>query len=243
MYKKIWPKAKHANIFIRPVTALSEEVQRRMIKRAIERLDIPHKYYVAQASGDKEDSRGLLLHQTRTSGDVIVVCRLNVLARPGDEVSTTVTKDFTFFIGELIKKADYILILDSNLVGNKPEEDNSVTSNDKEWEAVYHRAVNVASKAKDLKSKKATEMVTTRWKKKGEFKGVFDEWTKNPERADDLEVMGRIWRDPKHSNDKEAYEALPDEVRAQITSAGTARRIFGKRRPKETKYGRPKKPT
>lgn len=72
---------------------------------------------------------------------------------------------------------------------------------------------------------------------------MFDEWTKNPERVDDLEVMGRIWRDPKHSNDKEAYEALPDEVRAQITSAGTARRIFGKRRPKETKYGRPKKPT
>jgi len=243
MYRKIWPEAKHANIFIRPVVALSEEVQRRMIKRAIDRLDIPHRLYVSPLSGDKDDKRGLMLRHTRDSGNVVVVCRLNVLARPRDEVSTTVTKDFTFFIGELLKKADYILVLDSNLVGIDRTDDNSVTSNDKEWEAVYHRAINVASKAKTLKSKKATEMVTTRWKKKGEFKGVFDEWTKNPERAGDLEAMRLIWCYPIHNNDKEAYEALPEEVRAQITSVGTARKIFGKRRPKETKYGRPKKQT
>jgi len=241
-YTKKWPEATYANIFIRPIPALSEEIQRRMIKRAIERLGVPHKFYVSPAKKDKDDVRGLMLSHCRPGrADVVIVARLNVLARPGVECKISVTRDLMHFVGDLLLKCEYILVLDDNLQGRDPRTDNSVTSKDSEWKEVYDRAINVATNGRTLESKKASDMSNTRWDR--EFKGVVEEWTENIERAEDLERYGEIWRDTKYINAKIAYEAMPDDVRAQITSVHMARKIFGKRKPLETKYGRPKKPT
>jgi len=58
---------------------------------------------------------------------------------------------------------------------------------------------------------------------------------------DHLEVWAQIWCDPLYSNDKEAYDAMPQDVRDQIKSLQTARKIFGRRKPNNRNIGRPKK--
>ena len=56
-----------------------------------------------------------------------------------------------------------------------------------------------------------------------------------------LERWAQIWCDPLFVEDKEAYEAMPEEVRQQIKSMETARRVFGRRKPNNGNIGRPKK--
>lgn len=55
-------------------------------------------------------------------------------------------------------------------------------------------------------------------------------------------LMGAYWRDPIYPNAQAAYDAMPDDVRAQIKSLSTANDIFGKRKP-GANAGRPKKNT
>lgn len=229
-----WPEAGYARIFIRPVLGLSEEIQRRMIDRAIEKLDIDSAIYESPLIGDKQNERGSLLHDCKRGDEVVIVARLDCLARKRVEVKTSITIDFALFVSSLLQRCQYILVLDDNMGDFKP-----ITSLDDDWDAVMERAVYVATNGRKLSSEKAKDMQSRRWA--GQFRGVVKEWTLNPERAKELEDMGRIWRDPKYTNEQQAYDAMPEEVRAQIKSVVTARKIFGKRKPNNKNLGRKKK--
>lgn len=231
--RKIWPKAEIARVFVRPVTGLSEEVQMRMIDRALEKLGLSHEIYKSKLTGDKQNERGSLLHDARHD-EVIIVARLNVLARTRVEVRSSITIDFTLYVSALLRKCKYILVLDDNL-----GEFESIISDDEDWDEVMERAIYVATYGRKMSSEEGRALADKRWA--GKYRGVVKEWTKNPERAKDLEDMARIWRDPKFKNDQEAYDALPDEVRKQIKSLVTARRIFGRRKPNNKNLGRKKK--
>ena len=230
-----WPEARTARVFTRPVVGLSEEIQQRMIARAVKKLGIERQDYSSPLTGDKTNERGSLLNDARAN-EVVIVSRLDVLARSRAEVKTSVSRDFMFFVSALVRKCQYVLVLNDNLQSGKHI---PVISDDKDWDDVMERALNVATKGRTLSSKKASEKASLRWS--GEFRGVVAEWTTNPERAKELEDVSRIWRDTKYTNEREAYAAFPEEVRAQIKSLVTARRIFGKRNPNVNNVGRPKK--
>jgi len=236
-YTKIWPEAKHALCFVRPVAGCGQEVQKRMIAKALKKLDIPHGMYESPIDGDRDNERGAMIKNMR-GNEVVVLPRLNVLGRKRVEVKSSVSLDFMLCVGDILRKCDYILVLDSNMPNNEPYADNSITSKDREWNDVMERAVNQITYGRKLSKSDASKMATKRWA--GEFRGVVEEWTKNPERAKELETMARVWRDPAFKSAKEAYEAMPEEVREQIKSLETARKIFGRRKP-ELKRGRPKK--
>ena len=230
-----WPDADIALIFIRPVFGLSEEIQLRMTRKAVEKLGIKSELYqVPQGKTDTGDERGELLKGCR-GNEVVVVARLNVLGRTRKEVSRTVSRDFVWFVGELKSQCQYILVLDDNLAStpvNTP-----ITSDDDEWLAVVERATDVLSQSRKMQPGQKEKMQAARWK--GDFRGVYDEWTKNPERAEEREAMARIWRDPVYPNAKAAYAALPENVRKYIKTTHMAGKIFGKRKPGKN-FGRPK---
>lgn len=238
MHRIKWPDAEIALAFIRPVFGLSEEVQMRMIEKSVQQLGIRHEMYKSSISGGTKDERGKLLNLC-SGTEVVVVARLNVLAKPGSEVKSSVSQDFMVFVSALRHKCKYILVLDDNL----PEtpRNSPVTSEDCDWDAVFSRAAQVVTNGRRLTSEEGRKRARVRWS--GQFRGVYDEWTKNPERAKDLEDMGRIWRDPIYPNARAAYEAMPDDVRTQIKSLPMANRIFGKRKPDVKGIGRPKKST
>lgn len=223
-------------MFVRPVFGLSEEIQMRMIKKAVEKLGIRHEIYKSPIKADSKDERGELLKNCRGS-EVVVVARLNVLGRTGKEVSTTVSRDFMWFVGELKSQCGYILVLDDNLQHTPPN--SPITSDDDDWKAVLDRATDVVSNSRgDMTPAKNKKMLDRRWA--GTFRGVFDEWTKNPERANEREAMSHIWRDPIYPNAQAAYDALPEDVRSQIKNPQMAGKIFGRRKP-GVNIGRPKK--
>lgn len=233
-----WPEAKFALVFVRSVRGLSEEIQMRMVERAVRELGAEHAIYKSPITGDKNDERGELLKHCRGS-EVVVVARLNVLGRPRKETGNrSASNEFIKFVGNLRRKCKYILVLDDNM-SNTPV-NTAVTSEDGEsvWDAVVDRAADVVSNSRALSTEDAKKMNSKRWA--GEFRGVVDEWTKNPERAEELEAMRNIWCNPFYPNAQAAYDAMPDSVRAQIKSLETARKIFKKRKPGNN-VGRPKK--
>ena len=230
-----WPEAEIALVFVRPVFGLSEEVQLRMIDKAVKQLGIRHEIYRSPITGDKKDERGSLLHDCRGT-EVVVLARLNVLGRPRAEIGgKSVSREFLKFVGSLRHKCKYILVLDDNLQGTPAN--SAITSDDKEWDDVLDRATDVVTNGRSMTSERAKDLIRQRWA--GTFRGVRDEWTNNPERAEEREAMGRIWRDPIYKNAEEAFAAMPEHVRKQFKNVQMAGKILGKRNPSIAR-GRPK---
>ena len=233
-----WPDAEIALVFVRPVFGLSEEVQLRMIDKAVKQLGIRHEIYRSPIKGDKEDERGSLLRDCRGT-EVVVLARLNVLGRPRAEIGgKSVSREFLKFVGSLRHKCKYILVLDDNLQGTPPN--SPITSDDKDWEDVLDRATDVVTNGRSMASEKAKELIRKRWA--GTFRGVRDEWTNNPERAEEREAMTHIWCSHEYKTAKEAFAAMPEHVRKQIKNTQMAGKIFGPRKP-GSGLGRPKQST
>lgn len=74
--------------------------------------------------------------------------------------------------------------------------------------------------------------------------GVVDRWTKDPSMKATRERWAQHWRDIAYRSAREALDAMPEEIRAEMGSLETARRIFGRRRPGDPSAGGrpPKKP-
>ena len=148
---------------------LSKEVQVRMINKAVEQLGINHEIYESPVAADTADKRSELLGNCR-GNEVVVVARLNVLGRPWAEVKKplSVSKDFMLFVSALRHKCGYVLVLDDNLPETPPN--SSVISNDKDWDDVFARAVNIVSNARSKTPKEAKAMAREGWK--GRPRGV-----------------------------------------------------------------------
>ena len=233
-----WPDAQIALVFIRPIRGLSEEIQMRMIDKAVKQLGIRHEIYKAPIANDNADERGAVLRHCRGT-EVVVVARLNVLGRPRSETGDkTASREFMSFVSKLHRKCKYILVLDDNLPSTPVN--SSITSDDKEWDEVLDRAINVVANSRSLTPEGSKKLNISRWA--GTFRGVRDEWTNNPERAEEREAMARIWRDPKNLTAKAAFAAMPEHIRKQFKNVQMAGKILGKRNPSIVR-GRPKKPT
>lgn len=89
-------------------------------------------------------------------------------------------------------------------------------------------------------SEHATRMAHKRWSSL-DYRSVKDKWHA-PNMRKELSRWQQHWRDPIYSSAEAAFEAFPDEIKAEFGSMTTARRVFGRRRPHDpTAGGRPPK--
>lgn len=210
----------------RPVAGLSVDRQREACQAVAKQIGakIAMEY---DATNDAD-----ALHEWRSgmrSADIAIVAKLFCIpdwrapkARPTSVFGETLT-DFASRDIVLISAMDQVASAD----GAK-------------WVAAVRAAHDtLAGGNRKLPRKKAQDMARRSHESRAD--GAVRRWTTEA-MSDVRERWAIVWRDLKHSRAEDAFAAMPEDVRRDIGSIQSARRIFGKRRPGDKKAGgRPSK--
>lgn len=202
--------------------------------RAIEGLPIERQRElcaaIAGATYYEGDERDAWVRALRRD-EMALVARLEVIAQPKTIGSRRPLVDFTATLADLLRKARVVVDAETGITS----EDGRRWRDLVEWTA--HR---IATGKRRLPRKMAKTMAQKRWA--AAEPGVVERW-KSPAKTKDRERWGQHYRDPSFSSARVAFEAMPEEIRAEIGSLKTAERIFGRRRPGDPSAGgrRPKR--
>lgn len=219
---------KNIRVYLRAAKGYSLERQRADCEAAIAALDLPHVVYAQGGLGGGLDDRERWITALR-SDEIAVVPRLDLIARPKVESGRRPLVDFTVALATIRERSAYLL-----------EACTGVTSDDgKRWLARVEASANLIAHGRTLRSATAKKMAAKSAKVRRKA-SIVRQW-RLPDRASDLLRWQQHWRDPAYSNAEEAWDALPDDVRADLGSIGTARRVLGRRLPGKRNIGRPRK--
>lgn len=200
--------------FLRPVRFLTAERQREMLEPLIG--DTSAVFYEAKERD----------HWVRSlrSDEMALVARLEVIAETRDKVRRPLV-DFTAALADIIQRAHVVV-----------EAETGITSHDgKRWrDLVELTARRLATGSRRLPKAEARRMATKRWARAEP--GVVRRWLSHSKAAARAK-WAQHYRDPIYPSARAAFEAMPEEIRAEIGSLKTAERIFGRRRPGDPSAG------
>lgn len=212
-------------VFLRALRGHPVEHQRELIEREIKRRGASvMAEYIAGESGDDRDE---WIRRTRANEGAMVAGLYVIpeMAAKGKRPSA----DLTAALLDIVQRC--ALVVDA---------ETGVSSKDgKRWRDLVEKSAVKTASGRALSRKKAQKMARTKWAKSSP--GVVERWAA-PNMRKELARWQQHWRDPIYSSAESAFEAFPDEIKAEFGSMTTARRVFGRRRPHDpTAGGRPPK--
>lgn len=215
-------------IFMRDMREHSVAKQRGMCQREARRrrAEIVAEYIAHEHDGGERDE---WIKRTRAdegamvAGMYVIPERATKGKRPG--------ADYAAALQRLVRKV--ALVVDA---------ETGATSDDGgKWDAAIVSGAHKTASGRRLTKPRAVAM---RAKQVAEAKpGVVEHWL-SPQMKPARDRWAQHWRDIAYRSAREALDAMPEEIRAELGSLETARRIFGRRRPGDPSAGgRPPKKT
>lgn len=195
---------KNIRAYLRPLRDYPLDAQRKAVEAAGAK--------VIYAEGEVADARAAWLRALRPD-EVAMLPRLDVLAVLRTPSGPRPSVDFASTLAAVQDKCLYI-----------HEAESGTTSKDgKRWHELVAWAAGRVAGGRALPAKKARAMAKKRWANAAP--GTVARWL-SPHMAKDRHRWGQHWRDPKYGSEQKAFDALPDDIKRELGSKATARRIF-----------------
>lgn len=156
--------------------------------------------------------------------EMALVARLEVIAETRGTVKRPLV-DFAATLADIVQRAGVVV-----------DGETGITSADgRRWrDLVEVTARRLATGSRRLPKAKARRMAAVRWARAEQ--GVVRRWL-SPSKAAARAKWAQHYRDPIYPSARAAFEAMPEEIRAELGSLKTAERIFGRRRPGDPSAG------
>lgn len=195
---------KNIRAYLRPLRDYSLDEQRKAVESAGAK--------VVYVEGETPDARRAWLKALRPT-EVAMLPRLDVLPVLRTPKGKRPSVDFPAALAEVQDRCLYIL-----------DAHHGITSKDgKNWHDLVAWAAHKITVGRALPSKRGRAMARKRWA--NAEPGTVARWM-SPHMADKRHRWAQHWRDPKYGSEQKAFDALPDELKAELGSKSTARRIF-----------------
>jgi hypothetical protein len=199
-------QSKNIRAFVRPLRDLSLEDQLALVQKAGASS--------VYTEGEIADARAAWLRALRPT-EVALLPRLDVLAVLRTPKGPRPSVDFTATLAAVSDRCLYI-----------QDATHGITSRDgKRWHELVAWAAYKITVGRALPTKKARAMARKRWK--DAKPGTVRRWL-SPIMDATRHRWAQHWRDPKHGSEQKAFDALPDEIKQELGSKSTARRIFNR---------------
>jgi hypothetical protein len=197
---------KNMRAYIRPLRDYAADAQR----RAVESVGTAAVY----VEGEIADARAAWLKALRPN-EVAVLPSLEVLAIIRSPHGPRPSADFSAALSAVQGRCAYIV-----------DARTGITSQDgQRWLDLVAWAAHRIAAGRALPTKKARAMARKRWK--DAEPGTVARWL-SPHMDAARHRWAQHWRDPKHGSEQKAFDALPDEIKRELGSKSTARRIFNR---------------
>lgn len=195
---------KNIRAYLRPLRDYSLDEQRKAIEAAGAK--------VVYVEGETADARSAWLRALRST-DVAMLPRLDVLPVLRTPKGKRPSVDFPAALAEVQDRCLYIA-----------DAHHGITSKDgKRWHDLVAWAAHKITVGRALPSKRGRAMARKRWANAAP--GTVARWL-SPHMVEKRHRWAQHWRDPAHGSEQKAFDALPDEIKAELGSKSTARRIF-----------------
>lgn len=199
---------KNIRAYLRPLRDYPLDAQRKAV------VDAGAK--IVYVEGEDANARAAWLKALRPN-EVAMLPRLDVLAvlrAPGQPRPAV---DLAATLAVLQDKCLYI-----------HEAESGTTSKDgKRWHELVAWAANRVAGGRALPKKAARAMAKKRWA--NAEPGTVARWL-SPHMAEQRHRWGQHWRDPKFGSEQKAFDALPEDIKRELGSKSTARRIFNSKK-------------
>lgn len=195
---------KNIRAYLRPLRDYSLAEQRAAAEKAGAKV-----FYV---EGETADARAAWLKALR-SNEIAMLPRLDVLPVLRTPTGARPSVDFPATLAAVQDRCLYIVDATSG-----------ITSKDgKRWHELVAWAAHKITVGRALPSKVGRKMARKRWANADP--GTVARWL-SPHMAAKRHRWSQHWRDPAFGSEQKAFDALPADVKQELGSKSTARRIF-----------------